>query len=112
MTLWGSLVQIQRRAPFFCTSFNVSRPEISTILRLLDDEDQEVREGIQQALLSYHGDASDDLAALGITLAPEDSSVVSLKPSSVMMELNNFTTSSALYTGTAGTWRTRSRHIY
>ena len=55
----------------------MSRPEISTILKLLDDESQEVQHGIQQALLEYQGDASDDLAALGIKLAPEDSSLLS-----------------------------------
>ncbi|MDA7888294.1 transglutaminase-like domain-containing protein [Akkermansiaceae bacterium] len=55
----------------------MSRPEISTILRLLDDEDQEVQDGIQQALIEYHGDASDDLAALGIKLAKKESSLLS-----------------------------------
>ena len=55
----------------------MSRPQISTILKLLDDENQEVQNGIQQALLDYHGDASDDLAALGIQLSPEASSLLS-----------------------------------
>ena len=55
----------------------MSRPQISTILRLLDDENQEVQEGVQKALLDYHGNASDDLAALGIKLAPEDGSLLS-----------------------------------
>ena len=55
----------------------MARPEISTILKLLDDESQEVQDGIQRALLDYHGDASDDLAALGIKLEPEDSSLLS-----------------------------------
>jgi len=43
-----------------------------SLLKLLDDENEVVRKGVQRALLDYHGDASDDLAALGIHLKSKD----------------------------------------
>ncbi len=39
-----------------------------SLLKLLDDENEQVQQGIQAALMDYQGDASDDLAALGISL--------------------------------------------
>lgn len=37
-----------------------------SLLKLLDDENEEVRQGVQRALMEFEGDASHDLAALGI----------------------------------------------
>jgi len=37
-----------------------------SLLRLLDDENEEVQQGVQRALMEFEGDASNDLAALGI----------------------------------------------
>ena len=48
-----------------------------SLLKLLDDEDEEVQEGIQQALLEFEGDASNDLAALGIDLKSREAKLLS-----------------------------------
>lgn len=48
-----------------------------SLLKLLDDDNEVVREGVQRALLDYHGDASDDLAALGIPLQSRDARLLS-----------------------------------
>lgn len=39
-----------------------------SLLKLLDDENEDVQQGVQRALLEFEGDASHDLAALGISL--------------------------------------------
>lgn len=51
--------------------------DISTLLRLLDDETEEVRRGVQEALLEFAGDASDDLAALGLSPASKRAKLLS-----------------------------------
>ena len=48
-----------------------------SLLKLLDDENADVQEGIQRALLEFEGDASHDLAALGIDLKSGDSKLLS-----------------------------------
>ena len=42
--------------------------QFGALLSLLDDQDEEVQKALKKALSSYQGDASDDLAALGIPL--------------------------------------------
>lgn len=49
----------------------------SSLLKLLDDENETVQQGVQKALLDYHGDASDDLAALGINLKSKEARLLS-----------------------------------
>jgi regulator of sirC expression with transglutaminase-like and TPR domain len=48
-----------------------------SLLRLLDDENEEVQQGVRQALLEFDGDASHDLAALGITLENREARLLS-----------------------------------
>ena len=48
-----------------------------SLLKLLDDENEEVQQGVQQALLEFEGDASHDLAALGIDLPSNESQLLS-----------------------------------
>lgn len=48
-----------------------------SILKLLDDENEEVQQGVQQALLELEGDASHDLAALGIHLKSKEAKLLS-----------------------------------
>lgn len=48
-----------------------------SLLKLLDDENEVVRQGVSKALLDYHGDASDDLAALGIDLKSKEARLLS-----------------------------------
>lgn len=56
----------------------MAKPEhFDSILKLLDDTNEEVQQGIQQALLEYEGDASHDLAALGIHLKSKDARLLS-----------------------------------
>ncbi len=54
-----------------------STATLPPLLRLLDDENQDVQKGISQALLEFEGDASDDLAALGIQLNNKDARLLS-----------------------------------
>lgn len=54
-----------------------SEAHFGSLLKLLDDENEIVREGVQRALLDYHGDASDDLAALGIHLKSKEARLLS-----------------------------------
>ena len=42
--------------------------QFGALLSLLDDQDEEVQKALKKALSSYQGDASDDLAALGVPL--------------------------------------------
>jgi len=42
--------------------------DLKTLLRLLDDEDQAVRSGLEAAFLDYQGDVSDELASEGLHL--------------------------------------------
>ncbi len=51
--------------------------DFGSLVKLLDDENEQVREGVQKALLEYQGDASDDLAALGIRLKSQDADFLS-----------------------------------
>jgi hypothetical protein len=51
--------------------------QFGSLLKLLDDENEEVQHGVQQALLEYEGDASHDLAALGIDLKSKDVELLS-----------------------------------
>ena len=48
-----------------------------SLLKLLDDENEDVQEGLQRALLEFEGDASHDLAALGIDLKSDESKLLS-----------------------------------
>lgn len=48
-----------------------------SLLKLLDDENEDVRHGVQRALLEFQGDASHDLAALGIDLKSNESKLLS-----------------------------------
>ena len=48
-----------------------------SLLKLLDDENEDVQEGVQRALLEFEGDASHDLAALGIDLKSDESKLLS-----------------------------------
>ncbi len=52
-------------------------PHFGSLLKLLDDETEEVRQGVQNALMNYEGDASDDLAALGIHLKTKEAKLLS-----------------------------------
>ena len=51
--------------------------QFGSLIRLLDDENEEVQQGIQRALLEYEGDASHDLAALGIHLKSREAKLLS-----------------------------------
>jgi len=51
--------------------------QFNSLLRLLDDKNEVVQKGVSKALLDYHGDASDDLAALGIHLKPKAARLLS-----------------------------------
>ena len=48
-----------------------------SLLKLLDDQNKDVQQGVQRALLEFEGDASHDLAALGINLEPDESKILS-----------------------------------
>lgn len=52
-------------------------PHFGSLLKLLDDENEVVQLGVQAALLNYQGDASDDLAALGIHLKTKEANLLS-----------------------------------
>ena len=52
-------------------------PHFGSLLKLLDDENEQVRQGVQNALMDYEGDASDDLAALGIHLKTQEAKLLS-----------------------------------
>jgi regulator of sirC expression with transglutaminase-like and TPR domain len=54
-----------------------SSAHFGSLLKLLDDETVEVRQGVERALLDYEGDASDDLAALGIHLKSKEAQLLS-----------------------------------
>ncbi|MDB2673671.1 transglutaminase-like domain-containing protein [Akkermansiaceae bacterium] len=51
--------------------------KFGSLLKLLDDENEDVQEGVQRALLEFEGDASHDLAALGIDLKSDESKLLS-----------------------------------
>ena len=56
----------------------MAAPEyFDSLLKLLDDTNEEVQQGIQRALLEFEGDASHDLAALGIHLKSKDAKLLS-----------------------------------
>ncbi len=46
--------------------------KISTLLRLLDDRDENVIQGLDSALLDFHGDLSDEIAAEGLHLGTQE----------------------------------------
>jgi regulator of sirC expression with transglutaminase-like and TPR domain len=48
-----------------------------SLLKLLDDENKEVQQGVQRALMDFEGDASHDLAALGIHLKTKEARLLS-----------------------------------
>lgn len=48
-----------------------------SLLKLLDDENEEVKEGVQRALMDFEGDASHDLTALGIHLKSKEAKLLS-----------------------------------
>lgn len=48
-----------------------------SLLKLLDDENEEVRKGVRRALMDFEGDASNDLAALGINLKSNEVKLLS-----------------------------------
>jgi len=48
-----------------------------SLLKLLDDQNKDVQQGVQRALLEFEGDASHDLAALGINLKSDESKILS-----------------------------------
>lgn len=50
---------------------------ISSILTLLDDENEQVQEGLQKALLDFNGDATDDLVAAGLRLPRKQAKLLS-----------------------------------
>jgi len=47
----------------------MSPPKLTSLLTLLDDHDEIVRDGVQTALMDYQGDLSDTLASEGIFLS-------------------------------------------
>ncbi len=51
--------------------------QFGSLLKLLDDENVEVQQGVQRALMDFDGDASHDLAALGIHLKTKESKLLS-----------------------------------
>lgn len=54
------------------------RPDqFGSLLKLLDDENRDVQAGLQRALLEFEGDASEDLAALGIDPASKEGKLLS-----------------------------------
>lgn len=50
---------------------------ITSLLTLLDDENEQVREGVQKALLDFEGDAADELAAAGLRLKTKQAKLLS-----------------------------------
>jgi len=54
-----------------------SPTHFGSLLKLLDDENEEVQQGIQRALLEFEGDASNDLAALGVDLKTKEAKLLS-----------------------------------
>ncbi len=51
--------------------------KITSLLNLLDDDTKEVRAGVQQALMEYQGDATDDLTAAGLRLKNKEAKLLS-----------------------------------
>ena len=51
--------------------------KFGSLLKLLDDENEDVQKGVQRALMEFEGDASHDLAALGIDLKSNESKLLS-----------------------------------
>ncbi|MEN8772391.1 MAG: transglutaminase family protein [Akkermansiaceae bacterium] len=51
--------------------------KFGSLLKLLDDENEDVQQGVQRALMEFEGDASHDLAALGINLKSNESKLLS-----------------------------------
>lgn len=48
-----------------------------SLLKLLDDDNEDVQKGVRRALMDFEGDASNDLAALGINLKSKDAKLLS-----------------------------------
>lgn len=48
-----------------------------SLLKLLDDDNEEVKQGVRRALMDFEGDASHDLAALGIHLKSKEARLLS-----------------------------------
>ncbi|MDA7536802.1 transglutaminase-like domain-containing protein [Akkermansiaceae bacterium] len=51
--------------------------KITSLITLLDDDTEEVRSGVQQALLDYQGDATDELIAAGLRLKAKQAKLLS-----------------------------------
>lgn len=51
--------------------------KVRTLLRLLDDQNDSVRDGVAMALLDYHGDVSDQLLAEGLNLNNQETQLLS-----------------------------------
>jgi len=51
--------------------------KITSLLTLLDDDTEEVRSGVQDALLRFQGDATDELAAAGLRLKAKEAKLLS-----------------------------------
>ncbi|MGJ8695931.1 MAG: transglutaminase family protein [Verrucomicrobiaceae bacterium] len=50
---------------------------INSLIALLDDENEEVQQAVETALLDFNGDASDALAAAGLRLKPKQARLLS-----------------------------------
>lgn len=50
---------------------------ITSLLALLDDENDQVRAGVEKALMEYEGDAADELAAAGLRLKEKQARLLS-----------------------------------
>ena len=51
--------------------------KITSLLTLLDDENEQVRAGVQEALMAFEGDAADELAAAGLRLKSKEAQLLS-----------------------------------